>query len=334
MRDDLSAHARVYAPEYGKHDFSDHLPMAVTALRNLGASDERVKKFAATYAKKLKRKKVGATSIDPALLSISMGDHAIYSKALNYFYDALQSDGRAQVLAEYLPELTKSITTAAFHGVIRTAYGLLANEKLEIAAGLAYWWAHADPVSFGMSIGAANNDVGTLIDDMAQAFKIHGKNLNLDQPTISARIAEVTSNSKISSVLSRVAAADVSFDEIAAVALQIYLAAEDFTALHCVTGVHATRILSEHVVMNDSDLRAALWTGICAAYASIGAPALAPLTPAPAGGVDWQVITSAAISSDDDHDIKFAYSCLEEARKYGRDAQYRRAAALRLGLAS
>jgi len=332
MNDDLSNHARKFAPEYGKHDFSDHLPMAVTALRNIGAGDDRVKDFAKNYSKKLRRKKPGAASIDPALLSISMGDPAIYPKALNFFYNEILNEGRAEVLAQYLPELTKCITAAAFHGVIRTAYGLLANENLEIAAGLAYWWAHAQPISFGLSIGAANNNAGTLIDDVADAFRKHGKKLNLDQPTISARLREVTSNTKIAGVLSRAAAAKVSFDEIAAASLQMYLAAQDFTALHCVTGVHAARILADHVVMNDRDLRAALWAGTCAAYASIGAPPLASLTPAPTSGNTWKVITSAAISSDDEHDIKFVFSCREEARRYGRDAQYRCAAGVRLGL--
>jgi hypothetical protein len=84
--------------------------------------------------------------------------------------------------------------------------------------------------------------------------------------------------------------------------------------------------------MNDADLRSALWASLCAAYASLGAPPLASLTPPPSKALDWRVLTAAAMSSDDEHDIKFVYSCNEEARYYGRDLQYRRAAALRLGM--
>ncbi|GJL95149.1 MAG: hypothetical protein DHS20C05_15540 [Hyphococcus sp.] len=333
MSYDLKTHAQKFAPNYGEHDFSDHLPMAVTALNKLGATEQRVDEFVKTYAKKLKRKKPGAKSLDGLLLSARIGDPTVYPLAYNYFSEAIANEGRVEVLATYLPELTNAIATAAFHGILRTTFGLIANEDSEIAAGLAYWWANAEPVSFSMSIGAANNDVETLIDDVADSFKRHGKKLNLDHPTISARIAEVFASARIGSVLNRAAAANVSFDKIAATALRIYLSTGDFTALHCVTGVHATRILSEHVVMNDVDLRKALWGAICAAYASIGAPPLISLTPAPVKPPDWRVITSAALSSDDEHDIKFAYSCMEEARQYGRDAHYRYAASVRLGLA-
>ncbi len=332
MNFDIKTHARKYAPVYGEHDFSDHLPMTMTALDKIGADGDTSARFARIYAKRLRRKKVGEKSIDPLLLSARAGDPSVYPQALNFFGEAIERDGRAAVLAAYLPELTNSIATAAFHGIIRTAYGLIANEDAEIAAGLAYWWSRAEPVSFTRSIGAANNDADTLVDDVAAAFKRYGKKLNLDQPTISARMAEVFTHPRIGAALNKAAAADVSFDKIAAQALRIYLATDDFTALHCVTGVHAARVLSEHVVMNDVDLRKSLWGGLCAAYASIGAPEPAALTPAPAKAPDWHVIFSAAQSSDDEHDIKFVFSCHEEARHYGRDAHYRHAAASRLGL--
>lgn len=330
MTFDIKTHAEKYAPEYGDHGLSDHLPMTVVALRRLGATEDNVKAFAKQYAKRLKRKKIGAASIDPLLLSARVGDHTVYPLAYNFFREAIAQDGRAEVLAAYLPELTKSIAAAGFHGVIRTAYGLIANEDAEIAAGLAYWWSRAEPFPFARSIGAAQDDMDTLIGDVAAAFKRHRNKLDLDQPTISARMAEVFSHPRISAVLNRASTANVSFDKIAAFSLRAYLATGDLTTLHCVTGVHAARVIVENVVMNDVDLRKALWGALCAAYASIGAPELSPLTPAPAKAPDWRVLFSAAQSSSDEHDIKFVYTSHEEARQYGRDAHYRYAAALRL----
>lgn len=329
---DIKTHAEKFLPFYGEHEFADHLPMTVVALRKLGAREETIDNFVSVYAKRLKRKKIPAKSIDPLLLSAHYGDPAIYPKAFRFFLNAIETDGRVDVLATYLPELIDAISTAAFHGVIRTAYGLLANEDTEIAAGLAYWWSRAEKVSYAMSIGAANNDVETLIADVASAFEKNRKKLKLDQPTISARIAEIFSHPRIASVLTRAAAADVKFDAIASTALRIYLASEDFTALHCVTGVHAARILSEHVVMDDIGLRKALWGAICAAYASIGAPPLPPLSSFQTKSPNWRIISAAAQSSVDEHDIKFVYACREEARQYGRDAQYRHAAAKRMAL--
>lgn len=329
---DINTHALKFAPSYGEHDFSDHLPMAVTALRELGSHEERVEEFAKSYRKRLKRRRASKTVMDPLLLSAHLGDQKAYPAILNYFRASIADVGRAQVLGEHLPDLADAISTAAFHGVIRVAYGLIAKSDAEIAAGLAYWYSRATPVKFARSIGAANNVAATLLEDVAKVFAKHNKKLKLDQPTISERISEVFSHPQLGSVLNRAAAANVAFDEIAMVAIRIHLSAQDFTSLHCVTGVHATRVISENVVMNDVALRKSLWSSICAAYASIGAPELYSLTPPPSGAPDWHVISSAAQSSDDEHDIKFAYSCQEEAKTYGRDAAYRYAASKRLGL--
>ncbi len=329
---DIETHALKFAPAYGEHDFADHLPMTVTALRELGADAGRVNSFAKLYAKRLRRKKAGKATIDGPLLSARAGDPTVYPAALNYFRDAIAHEGRAQVLGAHLPELTDSIATAAFHGVIRVAYGLIAGSDVETAAGLAYWHSQASPVKFARSIGAANTDPETLLADIASAYAKNRRTLKLDQTTISDRIAEVFAHPRLGAVLTRAAAADVPFEQIAAVALRMYLASEDFTALHCLTGVHATRVIAEHVVMDDAALRKALWSSLCAAYASIGAPPLEPLAPPPTHAPDWHVISSAAQSSQDEHDVKFAYSCQEEARHYGRDASYRYAAAKRLGL--
>ena len=331
---DLEKHAMKFAPEYGEHDFSDHLPMAVTALRQLGGSQERVDAFVKGYQKRLKRRQPGKTTIGELLLSARIGDASVYAPAFNYFSQAIESDGRAHVLRSHLPELTNALATVAFHGAIRVAYGLLADSDTEVAAGLAYWHSRAVFVRFSRSrsIGAANNNAETLLDDVADAFAKSRSKLKLDQPTISEQLSEVFANPQLATVLNKAAAANVSFDEIAAYAMRIYLASENFTALHCVTGVHATRILSDHVVMDDAVLRKSLWSSICAAYASIRAPALQPLTPAPTGAPDWHVISSAAQGAEDEHDIKFAFSCMEESRQYGRDAHYRYAAAKRLGL--
>ena len=68
MSFDLANHAAIYAPDYGEHAFSDHMPMAVTALRKLGANEGEIDAFVASYKKRLRRKKIGVKSIDPAFV--------------------------------------------------------------------------------------------------------------------------------------------------------------------------------------------------------------------------------------------------------------------------
>jgi len=111
--------------------------------------------------------------------------------------------------------------------------------------------------------------------------------------------------------------------ELARIAVKIYLATGDFTALHLVTGCHAARVLEPYLAPDALDHLA---TAMFAGYITIGRPAFdVELFDAP----DWDTLAKLAIASNDDHDLKMVYSCREEDAAYGWGL-HRMAAARRL----
>ena len=107
-----------------------------------------------------------------------------------------------------------------------------------------------------------------------------------------------------------------------------------FEAVHAVTSAHWLRILRP--VWPDEALAVRyVWQAIAAVYPKIGAPALPSddrleeerRQPCP----DWVEIGAKAIASDDEHDLSFTFSALEEGRCY-RDRLYQVLAARRVGL--
>ena len=111
--------------------------------------------------------------------------------------------------------------------------------------------------------------------------------------------------------------------DLTRIAVLIYLATADFTALHLVTGCHATRVLAPYLANGALDHLA---NAMLAAYVTIGRPSFdVPPVDAP----DWETLARNAIASNDDHDLKMVYSCREEDAVY-RWGLHRMAAALRL----
>jgi hypothetical protein len=117
--------------------------------------------------------------------------------------------------------------------------------------------------------------------------------------------------------------AALALPDLATIAVKIYLAGGDFTALHLLTACHAARVLAPYLAPDALDHLAA---AMLAAYVTIGRPAFdIEVSDAP----DWDTLARQAIASNDDHDLKLVYSAREEEAVYGWGL-HRMAAALRL----
>jgi hypothetical protein len=276
--------------------------MALLALHRLGASDARLREFATDYAKQLSPK--------PA-------DEA---RHVAHFEESLQAEGRDALLTEALPRLTPAIGSAAFHGLIRTAYAVDSGDDVDLPDGLAYW------ETAYIELGGPEGD--PRFDTAAEAFAALHRDEALPKQ-FSGRLIM----GALRSAVAHPAFADylrpirnLTLEDLAHHAVLVYLATGDFTALHLVTGCHATRVLSpwlsEHALQH-------LAIALLAGYAALGRPAY---DVALAGDVpEWDEISARAIESNDDHDLKLVYSAREEEAHYGWGL-HRRAAALRMGM--
>jgi hypothetical protein len=245
-------------------------------------------------------------------------------------------------LRAYLPKLARGVGAAAFHPLIRTAYGIIGDDADEVAVGLAYW------ASRYLALG----QTGPSIIDTAQATpaapatedptvllaRLHGEADLAFQPNadnlIDREMAAAAAHPRFNELARALTIDDLSLGRLRRTAALLFLAADDFNSLHAVTGLHAARVLGDFTE-NPRGFAGSVWRAMLALYLSLDRPAL----PEP-GAVavlleaempDWNAILPAAVASDDEHVIKLVFSCLAETRA-GGGRLYRYLAARKAGL--
>ena len=308
-----------YAPEY-RGGLSNHLPMALVALHALGADDDRLREFFDRYTPRLSLAPPPGRVRDdwPALL----GGGDAFPDLLASFAARQRAIGSAALLHELLPRLLPGIGAAAFHGLIRTAYGVAATHDGEIAAGLAYWASCFLPLDTPAT-HADRPDVAAWIGALAGALA----DRRIEGGLIFERMREVGRTEAFAQHAGRLAVDAGTLAALADFAAQRYAATRNFTVLHLVTSCHALRLLLPHVDDRDAALRCyanAFAAGCIASGVELDS---APLPQPP---LAWPEVVQRACLSNDDHVIKLVHSCREEAGVYG-DGARRHAAALAVG---
>jgi hypothetical protein len=110
--------------------------------------------------------------------------------------------------------------------------------------------------------------------------------------------------------------------QLAQLAMAAYWQTRDFTVLHMVTACHAARILLARLPESmHPRLLPALWSGVAAAYVTVGAPALQPPDQLAAQidsnlAQNWDEVFARARARNNDHVIKLVYSCQQENLAY------------------
>jgi hypothetical protein len=232
--------------------------------------------------------------------------------------------GADALIRDVFPVVADGIAAAAFHGLIRLAYGIETGHNGEIAAGLATLCARYAPL--GISLGAAPEAASTGAGFVRISSALTG--CNFTGQGIIGRMQAAAADLNFIASLSRLDLPPAGLlRDLARLAIRLYWQTADFTVLHLVTTCHAARVVfGEHPELLTEKAAEALWLAACAAYASIGAPL--PLSPSPsaAGLPNWPDICARAVVCDDDHVIKMTYTCRCEEAHYG-DVLYRAAAA-------
>jgi hypothetical protein len=332
----LLAKTRHYHPSY-QGGLSNHCSMTLIALERMGASPQRVESFAHAYLKRMEPAPIAGDAIDAENWRERLGDEAAYGDYLGFFRREVGRLNARAALRAYLPALAPGLGAAAFHPVIRTAYGVVADDADEIAVGLAYWASRY--LALPERTDMPSELPFAASDDPWQVLKKTRTWPGLEfEPDADALIDQEMLKAANTTLFPLIAASlevdELTLDRLRQAAALMFLGANDFNSLHAVTGLHAARILSDFAIDRRAFARE-VWRALLALYLSLDRPEV----PSPASAAeltaedlpDWNAILAAAVADDDEHVIKLVFSCLAESRS-GGGRLYRYLAARKVGL--
>lgn len=311
--------ASPYAADY-QGMLADHLPMTLSALRRMGADDERRETFARRYV------------LEKELRPLERGDRELQSRAA--VRARLLAEGRDAVLRADIATLGRGLGARAFHAFIRVAYAIIDESEDDLAAGLAYWRDTALDLGEprASSQGAEPIDV---VAGFARAREVlaHVPATLDPRALIADRMVAVSRDPLFDDVAGTPTFDSDAVARLAAATVRIFAATRNFTLLHAMTATHALRIVLPYAP-DRAALLGSFWRAIVAAYVSAGAPAFpdeisfaADIARAPS----WEIVRDVACASRDEHVIKAVFTAWSEDLVY-RDPLYRVAAARYLGI--
>ena len=296
---------------------SNHLPMALAALKRLGADDARLAAFAARYSQRLRPAPAPAEWPAGEPWRARLGQTSAWPAYRHLFLHWLVTESADAVLQQTVPTLMAGCGGAAFHGLIRTAYAVQSGHGQELADALAYWacrWLDlgAPPPSSGTGTRA---DPAPLLKALAQP-RPPGE-LIVDRMVAAARHADfdaATAGLRID---------DQTLHRLARLAARLHARSGNFTALHLVTSAQAMSVLLPFVDEPVATVAAvaSYWRAYAAGFVASGAV----LGRAPAAR-SWPELMAAARASDDDHLIKLVDACRQAQVIAGGADDWQRAA--------
>ena len=283
----LADNRRRFSPEF--RGITNHLSMALVALAELGADDDRLAAFFAGYAPKLEPAREEAEAAA--------------------FCDAVVRHGLDGAVSGVLDVLSTAIAGAAFHGLIRMAFAVRTRDVEEIAYAASY----AQRVSVVLAPPAARKERSPRASRRAPPGSGHrqaGGTLYYRPPRRACARDE-----RFLSVARAMAVDDSTIDQVSRLGARWYLAAGDFASLHVLTAAHALRSLKPWIRVPEASAHA-LATGALACFVLSGCPVDVDVDSLPLEN-DNAVVGRLACVTDDDHAAKLVLACLEEDRACG-----------------
>ncbi len=329
IRDLIQEHNLNFSTYYSGELYT-HTPMALIALKDLGASDERLAEFFDKDTKKLEPKKESTHIIDEGNWKEFLGDFELEAAYVTFFNKELNSYGIEEAITEYFDTLIKGVGAAAFHPMIRLFYGLSEDSEEEVAIALGTWAASFLDLGVDQSITEKKSLLEILSEYKDKSFnqgeKIKGDNIAKRMLNLSKEKDYLSSNSSIFRN-------EINKQNLEISLLWLYSQSNDFTLLHGITSHHAFESLLAYS-KNQVDMRVYYWKAILAAYLSTTGFFEIDLGwkyPNDIVLPSWSEIKRLAIMSNDDHAIKLVH-VLSIKENLAIDYELRFAAALKLGL--
>ncbi len=313
---------------------TNHCPMALCALANMGASQERLQAFYAMWKQRFAI--VALTSFDHTIevncdnWHGRLGNPAAFSALCAYFEQRISDSGADVVIVDFFKKIPFAPASGAFHGIIRLGYGLEAEHIGEIAAGLAALACLHLPINISLE----QRTSAVSVEDGLSALSCGMQGGIFDGGSIVSRLRATATDTRFNALLLAPPHDSDLLNNMAGAAITLYWQSNDFTALHIVTGLYASRRIFEYLPERlRNQLLPNLWLAFCVAYASIGAPPFTfdyAISLPENMTVAWQRLHALAIASDDDHVIKMVYTCWCEDQRISAPSPLYYAAAARL----
>ena len=302
----------------------NHLPMALFALAQLGASNSRLQEYFGWWEQnRALPRRPSPRPVAAGSWRSEIGKADMFDALAASFRTRAEAEGADALIGEVYPAVADGVAAAAFHGLIRLAYGIEAGHRGEIAAGLATLCSRHAPL--GVQLDAAPEAASVEAGFVRISEALGGRRFT--GQGIIGRMQAAAADLHFVASLSRPALPPPTLlAQLAGIAIRLYWQTADFTVLHLVTTSHAARVLFERYPQLLTQRAAdALWLAACAGYASVGAPMPQPAE-VPEELSAWPEIGAGAIVSNDDHVIKMTYTCRSEETHY-RAPIYRAVAA-------
>lgn len=291
---------------------TNHCPMALVALAEMGASTARLQAFFDMWEREYALSAVPVdTLISRRDWSRNLGNTAAFGALRLCFLDWIAQAGPIPVVTEVLQQTPFAPATQAFHAIIRLAYGIEAAHSGEIASGLASLISSHLPLDVAMDETHVADSVDAGFAHVAQAMS----GVVVQGSSITSRLRAVTTDAKFAGAVLAPPVDAALLDSLARASIEAYWRRPDFTILHMVTATRAARIVfTELPDALVEQLMPRFWLALCAAYVTVGE---VPDVNAdvPDVSIDWRDVCRMAVASNDDHVIKMAYTCLCENRR-------------------
>jgi hypothetical protein len=217
-----------------KYGLTNHLPMMITALKQMGVEDSIIDNVADNYVKK---------NDIPFLLDkqypISEFEETYISKT-NLYLDQLAKDGKESTIKEFFTIANYSLSSGLFHGLIRLYYSVLENDNMLIAQALAYFELISSKIILD---GSVKNDT----DSFTEMIDIISKTkFTFKTPGSMSKLNELIELPELKDKLFTIRNIDRNEEILLDLFLRQYLKSENFYILHVITGFHALIELKQY----------------------------------------------------------------------------------------
>ena len=230
-------------PDLG-NGLTNHEPMVISALRDLGASKAHIAKYHEIYGQNTRTVDETRTSIDNVRTMLDwLGKQANYRGLYDFFATQIDQTGAKATVNTYVHLLADGVSGGALHPLIRLGHAVHDNDNSEITAALAYWAWTYQPLPWPEASLTGEQDPVEVLKNLRKGQPWPSET-ELNRPTITEEFANVTSLPGYHALSIKLNDDALSLPKLKQLAIRVFWMHDDFILLHCVTAIQALERLA------------------------------------------------------------------------------------------